>query len=162
MGTSCGDALYAKHAVLGGSLVFHRVPVTGGINLSCARAMTLDDDIEKPGRVGGLRRVLPVNLGPWRGAPVGKPRKLARRRAGSARRLRLQRLRSDESSDSRSRRAWLQQTCPFQQSAWQQLIDVYRERGRHGDANRTAIAMHNDRLKWGFLGTGAPAAGPSG
>jgi hypothetical protein len=119
-------ALGSRDAVIDGALIFRNVSVTGGLDLFRASATTLDDDL---GREDDP-------LGSWSGV---KPLVLDGFDYG----------RFDDKADwdSKTRGRWLEGTFGFQQGAWQQLIEVYRSVGRDDEATRTAIAMHNDRVR---------------
>jgi hypothetical protein len=115
-----------RGAKLGAALMFRNVSATGGLDLFRASAATLDDDL---GREDDP-------LGSWSGV---KPLVLDGFHYG----------RFDDKADwdSKTRARWLEGTSRFQQGAWQQLIQVYRSVGRDDEATRTAIAMHNDRVR---------------
>jgi hypothetical protein len=119
-------ALGSRDAVIDGALIFRNVSVTGGLDLFRASATTLDDDL---GREDDP-------LGSWSGV---KPLVLDGFDYG--------RFDVKADWDSKTRGRWLEGTFGFQQGAWQQLIEVYRSVGRDDEATRTAIAMHNDRVR---------------
>jgi hypothetical protein len=121
-----GVALMAEHAAVGTGLFFRDVHVTGGIDLFRASTTTLGDDL---GRADDP-------LGSWQGIQPLILDGFAYERYGS-----------EEGWDSKRREEWLLHTTGFQHGAWQQLIGVYRAHGRNDQANRAAIAMHNDRVK---------------
>jgi hypothetical protein len=121
-----GVALMAEHAAVGTGLFFRDVHVTGGIDLFRASTTTLGDDL---GRADDP-------LGSWQGIQPLILDGFAYERYGS-----------EEGWDSKRREEWLRHTTGFQHGAWQQLIGVYRAHGRNDQANRAAIAMHNDRVK---------------
>jgi hypothetical protein len=119
-------ALGSRDAVIDGALIFRNVSVTGGLDLFRASATTLDDDLgREDDPLGSWSGVNPLVLD---GFDYG---------------------RFDDKADwdSKTRGRWLEGTFGFQQGAWQQLIEVYRSVGRDDEATRTAIAMHNDRVK---------------
>jgi hypothetical protein len=119
-------ALLLRETTINNMLIFRDVHVTGGVDLFRVSATTLDDDLgEGDQPCGSWTAVQPLILDSFdygRFAPRSK-------------------------WDSKSRRRWLEQTSGFQQSAWLQLIEVYRAQGRDDEATRAAIAMHNDRVK---------------
>lgn len=119
-------ALGGRDAVIDGALIFRNVSVTGGLDLFRASATTLDDDL---GREDDP-------LGSWGGV---KPLVLDG--------FDYRRFDDKADWDSKTRGRWLESTFRFQQGAWQQLIEVYRSVGRDDEATRTAIAMHNDRVR---------------
>ena len=121
-----GVALAARDVTIGSALVFSDVLVTGGVDLFRASATTLDDDL---GRADD-------SLGSWRGVQPLVLDSFA-----------YARFSPEAVWGSKHRCRWLQQTSTFQQSAWQQLIEIYRAQGRDDEATSAAIAMHNDRVK---------------
>lgn len=123
---SSGSALTARDATIGGTLLFRNVRITGGVDLFRASATTLHDDIDRANRpLGSWQGVEPLVLNSFTYAQFGH----------------------EAEWDAKLRHRWLEQTDGFQIGAWQQLIDVYRAQGRDEEAIRTAIAMHNDRVR---------------
>jgi hypothetical protein len=126
LGNERDNALFARGVTVDGALSLHKVSVTGGVDLFRARATTLDDDLgQADNPLGSWRGVAPLVLDSFAYARFGH----------------------EAEWGSTPRRLWLQQTSSFQQGAWQQLIEVYRAQGRDDEATRTAIAMHNDRMR---------------
>jgi hypothetical protein len=124
--SSEGIALDASEATIGGTLKFRQIEESEGVVLSRASAAALDDDLgQADSALGSWRNVRFLVLDSFayaRFAPWAK-------------------------SDSRLRRRWLEHTHEFEQSAWQQLVDLYRAQGRDDEANRMAIWMQNDRVR---------------
>jgi hypothetical protein len=129
-------ALDLEGTEIGQALVLRDTGLSGAVDLSRARASSLDDDL---GTRGDLLSGTDM-LGSWSGA---SPLRLE----GFA----YARFSRDASVDTEARFRWLAKTDTFEPGAWQQLAEVYRIHGRENDATRTAIAMHDDRLHRGNL-----------
>jgi hypothetical protein len=108
-----GIALEARDASIGGRLVFRRVDVTGGVNLSRANATTLDDDLGQGEK----------QLGSWNDVDPLILEDFAYKRLDH---------KAEQSVELRCK--WLKRTTGFQQRAWRQLVEVYRAQGRDDDA----------------------------
>ena len=117
----------SRDAAIDGALIFRNVSVTGGLDLFRASATALDDDLgREDDPLGSWSGVKPLVLD---GFDYG--------RFDDKSGLGLEVREGGGSSG----------TSGFQQGAWQQLIEVYRSVGRDDEATRTAIAMHNDRVR---------------
>lgn len=118
-------ALELREAIIGGTLYFDVVEVSGGVDLFRASSATLVDDLGSDDHpLGSWDGVQPLILEGFAYARFGEQAEWS----------------------SKLRRRWLKATTGFQQGAWQRLIEVYRAQGLDDEAARAAIAMQDDRV----------------